>query len=113
RRQHHQLGGRAARGTGCTSVQPAGAAAMMAQRKFEPDLIDRLPRVRGRIRANAPLAPFTWFRVGGPAEILFRPADVDDLAGFLADCPADIPVMVLGAASNLLIRDGGLSGIVI
>jgi len=86
---------------------------MMAARRIEPDLIDRLPAVRGRIKADAPLAQFTWFRVGGPAEVLFRPADVADLAAFLADCPADIPVTVLGAASNLLIRDGGISGVVI
>lgn len=76
-------------------------------------LIDRLPRVRGRLTADAPLAPVTWFRVGGPAEVLFRPADVDDLAGFLAVLPADVPVTVLGVASNLLVRDGGIAGVVI
>jgi UDP-N-acetylmuramate dehydrogenase len=69
--------------------------------------------VRGRIRADVALAPLTWFRVGGPAEILFRPADIEDLAAFLGGCPADIPVMVLGVASNLLVRDGGLRGVVI
>ncbi len=78
-----------------------------------PDLLDRLPPVRGRLTANAPLAPFTWFRVGGPAEILFRPADVEDLAGFLAARPADIPVTVIGVGSNLLVRDGGVAGVVI
>jgi len=86
---------------------------MMAARKIPASLIDRLPAVRGRIKEDAPLAPFTWFRVGGPAEILFRPADVADLAAFLAECPDDVPVTVLGAASNLLIRDGGLAGVVI
>jgi UDP-N-acetylmuramate dehydrogenase len=78
-----------------------------------PDILDRLPPVRGRLRAGVALAPLTWFRVGGPAEFLFRPADIDDLASFLAACPTDIPVMPIGVASNLLIRDGGIAGIVI
>jgi UDP-N-acetylmuramate dehydrogenase len=86
---------------------------MMAAEKSLPNLTHRLPRVHGRIRANIVLAPQTWFRVGGPAEILFRPADIEDLAAFLAACPADIPVTTLGVASNLLVRDGGLSGVVI
>jgi UDP-N-acetylmuramate dehydrogenase len=86
---------------------------MMAAEKSLPNLTERLPRVHGRIRANVALAPQTWFRVGGPAEILFRPADIEDLATFLAACPADIPVTILGVASNLLVRDGGLSGVVI
>ena len=86
---------------------------MMAARKPLPDLADRLLQVRGRLRGAVALAPLTWFRVGGPAEILFRPADIEDLAAFLAACPADIPVMPLGVASNLLIRDGGLKGVVI
>ncbi len=85
----------------------------MAARTPLPDLVERLPAVRGRLRAQAPLAPFTWFRVGGPAEILFRPADRADLTQFLAACPDDIAVTVLGAASNLLIRDGGIAGVVI
>jgi len=86
---------------------------MMAAERVPPDLIDRLPRVRGRLRAHVDLAPFAWFRVGGPAEILFRPADRGDLAEFLSGCPADIPVTVLGVASNLLIRDGGIPGVVV
>ena len=65
------------------------------------------------MQANAPLAPFTWFRVGGPAEVLVRPADADDLAQFLRALPLDIPVHVIGACSNLIIRDGGLPGVVI
>jgi len=85
----------------------------MAAERIRPDLIDRLPRVRGRLRAGVDLAPFAWFRVGGPAEILFRPADRDDLAGFLAACPADVPMTAIGVASNLLIRDGGVPGVVI
>lgn len=76
-------------------------------------LRDRLPAVRGRITEDAALAPVTWFRVGGPAEVLFRPADVDDLARFLADCPADVAVTPIGVASNLLVRDGGVPGVVV
>lgn len=76
-------------------------------------LIDRLPPVRGRYTADVPLAPITWFRVGGPAEVLFRPADVEDLSDFLAARPADVPITVLGVASNVLIRDGGIPGVVI
>jgi UDP-N-acetylmuramate dehydrogenase len=72
-----------------------------------------LPPLRGRITASAPLAPMTWFRVGGPAEWLVRPADAEDLAGFLAALPHDMPVTVIGAASNLIIRDGGIPGVVI
>ncbi len=76
-------------------------------------LIDRLPPVRGRLTPNAPLAGMTWFGVGGPAEVLFKPADADDLAALLAAKPAGVPVTVLGVASNLLVRDGGVPGIVI
>ena len=74
-------------------------------------LIDRLPPVRGRIAANAPIGPLTWFRVGGPAEVLFRPADEADLADFLRALPEDVPVTVIGVASNLLVRDGGIPGV--
>lgn len=76
-------------------------------------LIERLPPVRGRLVESAPLAHLTWFRVGGPAEVLFRPADEADLAQFLAAKPEDVPVTVIGVASNLLIRDGGVAGVVI
>ena len=72
-----------------------------------------LPPLRGRVQAEAPLAAFTWFRVGGPAEWLVRPADVDDLLLLLRDAPAAMPVTVLGAASNLIIRDGGVRGVVL
>jgi UDP-N-acetylmuramate dehydrogenase len=85
---------------------------MMAARR-EERLIERLPRVRGRLAENAPLGAMTWFRVGGPAEVLFRPADPDDLAAFLAQKPADVPVTVIGVASNLLVRDGGIQGVVV
>jgi len=69
--------------------------------------------VRGRYRENAPLASVTWFRVGGPAEVSFRPADRDDLAAFLAGKPNDVPVTVVGVGSNLLVRDGGVRGVVL
>ncbi|MGX9962519.1 UDP-N-acetylmuramate dehydrogenase [Roseomonas sp. F4] len=72
-----------------------------------------LPPLRGRVQQGAPLAPFTWFRVGGPAEWLVRPADVDDLLLLLRDLPDAVPLTVLGAASNLIIRDGGLRGVVL
>ena len=86
---------------------------MAAAAKPPPPLIDRLPPARGRLTANAPIGPLTWFRVGGPAEVLFRPADVEDLASFLAAKPADVPVTVIGVASNLLVRDGGIKGVVV
>jgi UDP-N-acetylmuramate dehydrogenase len=86
---------------------------MTAQTGSESDLLRRLPPVRGRLTANAPIGPMTWFRVGGPAEALFRPADTEDLAAFLAALPSDIPVTVIGVGSNLLVRDGGISGVVI
>lgn len=76
-------------------------------------LAGRLPPIRGRVQANAPLAPFTWFRVGGPAEALVRPSGPADLAAFLAALPHDVPVQVLGAASNVIVRDGGLHGVVL
>jgi UDP-N-acetylmuramate dehydrogenase len=72
-----------------------------------------LPPVRGTYTDRAPLKDLVWFRVGGPAETLFRPADVDDLATFLAAKPAHVPVSVIGVGSNLLIRDGGIPGVVV
>jgi UDP-N-acetylmuramate dehydrogenase len=76
-------------------------------------LLKKLPHVRGRLEANAPLADLTWFRVGGPAEVLFAPADEDDLGAFLKGTPEDAPVYVIGVGSNLLVRDGGVPGVVI
>ena len=76
-------------------------------------LARRLPVVRGRIELDKPLAEFTWFRVGGPADVLYSPADEEDLAGFLAALDEDIPVQVIGVGSNLLVRDGGIPGVVI
>ena len=75
--------------------------------------LDRLPAVRGKLLANEQLAPFTWFRVGGPADVLFLPKDEDDLADFLAKLDPIIPVTVLGAASNVIVRDGGIAGVVV
>jgi len=86
---------------------------MMALETARPHLIDRLPKPRGRLAADAPLGAQTWFRTGGPAEVLFRPADTEDLASFLKALPADLPVTVLGVGSNLLVRDGGIKGVVI
>jgi UDP-N-acetylmuramate dehydrogenase len=76
-------------------------------------LLNRLPPVRGRLEPNSELAPLTWFRAGGKAEVLFAPADEADLAQFLAATPVDIPVYVIGVGSNLLVRDGGVPGVVI
>ena len=76
-------------------------------------LIERLPEVRGRLSAGASLAKVTWFGVGGPAEVLFKPADADDLAHFLKHKPVDVPVTVIGVGSNVLVRDGGVPGVVV
>jgi UDP-N-acetylmuramate dehydrogenase len=85
---------------------------MMAAARI-PSLLDSLPPLRGRIQPDAPLAPFTWFRAGGAAEVLIRPADAEDLAQFLRALPPTIPVQVIGACSNLIVRDGGLPGVTI
>jgi UDP-N-acetylmuramate dehydrogenase len=79
----------------------------------DADWLRLLPTVRGRLIANAPIGHLTWFRVGGPAKLLFRPADVADLAGLLAALPAGIPVTAIGVGSNLLVRDGGIPGVVV
>ncbi len=78
-----------------------------------PDLKAAMPELRGRLTANQSLSELTWFRVGGPAQILFTPADEDDLAYFLAGLPAELAVTVVGVGSNLIVRDGGLPGVVI
>ncbi|MEM7662464.1 MAG: UDP-N-acetylmuramate dehydrogenase [Pseudomonadota bacterium] len=72
-----------------------------------------LPAVRGKLIPNAPLAPYTWFRVGGPADLFFMPADEDDISALLSSLPGDVPVTVLGVGSNVIVRDGGLEGLVI
>jgi UDP-N-acetylmuramate dehydrogenase len=74
---------------------------------------DQLPEVRGRLLRDEPLAPFTWLRVGGPADVLFLPADEADLAGFLVALDPSTPVTPLGVGSNTLVRDGGVEGVVI
>lgn len=77
------------------------------------ELSAQLPELKGRMKANALLSDITWFRVGGPAQLLFTPADESDLAYFLSHCPGDLPVTVIGLGSNLLVRDGGIPGAVI
>ncbi len=74
---------------------------------------DHLPKTRGKLLLNEALAPFTWLRVGGPADVLFLPEDEDDLAAFLKGLNPSVPVMAIGVGSNLLVRDGGVEGVVI
>lgn len=78
-----------------------------------PTLKSTMPDLRGRLLANESLAPLTWFRVGGPAQVLFTPADEDDLAYFLSRLPGEIPVYTVGVGSNLIVRDGGVEGVII
>src|SRR6202042_3722045 len=77
------------------------------------DLKAKMPELRGRLLGNQSLAELTWFRVGGPAQVLFMPEHEQDLAYALANLPADIPVTVIGLGSNLIVRDGGVPGVVI
>jgi UDP-N-acetylmuramate dehydrogenase len=72
-----------------------------------------MPKVRGKLTPNAPLAPLVWFKSGGSAEWLFEPADEEDLVGFLRDLDPQVPVMALGLGSNLIVRDGGVKGVVV
>ncbi|MEN5168194.1 UDP-N-acetylmuramate dehydrogenase [Brevundimonas pondensis] len=74
---------------------------------------DTLPTVRGKLLLNEPLGPYTWFRVGGAADALFIPADAEDLADFLKALPETVPVTIIGVGSNLIVRDGGVEGVVI
>ena len=85
----------------------------MAVVDLVPGLAASIPGLRGRLIANQPLADLTWFRVGGPAQVLFTPADEDDLAHLLQHLPPDVPVTVVGLGSNLIVRDGGVSGVVV
>lgn len=81
---------------------------------IEPKLVDLLrERVRGRLTAQVDMAKVTWFRTGGPAELVFQPVDADDLATFLAELPAEVPVTTVGIGSNLMVREGGIAGVVI
>ncbi|NQV82228.1 MAG: UDP-N-acetylmuramate dehydrogenase [Rhodospirillales bacterium] len=85
----------------------------MPAKQSAPGLMERLPAVRGAIESDAPMAKYSWFKTGGAADILFQPADADDLAEFLAAKPDNVPVTVVGTASNIIIRDGGIEGVVI
>ncbi len=95
------------------TTRPTSPKNTLKERMAHPSLVAELPPVRGVLQENTPLAPFTWLRVGGPAQVLFLPADEADLARFLAETPDDIPVTVLGAASNVIVRDGGIAGVVV
>ncbi|WP_417432541.1 UDP-N-acetylmuramate dehydrogenase [Kiloniella sp.] len=86
---------------------------MSQQVPSENHLIHSLPQVRGSYKTDAQLAKVTWFKVGGPTDVLYTPADQDDLIHFLKKKPAETPVLVIGVGSNLLIRDGGIPGVVI
>jgi UDP-N-acetylmuramate dehydrogenase len=97
------MGGCASGATGKNAVMMQAAAA----------LLDRLPPVRGTLTADADIASLIWFRCGGRADILFEPADADDLVQFLQACPADVPVHPLGLGSNMIVRDGGVDGVVV
>jgi UDP-N-acetylmuramate dehydrogenase len=76
-------------------------------------LATRLPQIRGKYQFSASMKDLTWFRAGGPADVLYLPADIDDLAAFLAGAPDDIPITIVGVGSNLLVRDGGIEGVVV
>ncbi len=78
-----------------------------------PELSANLPELKGRLKPNAALSEITWFRVGGPAQMLFTPADEADLAYFFSKLPGDTPVTIIGLGSNLLVRDGGIPGVVV
>src|ERR1700760_928870 len=92
-------------------IESAGVS--VAFPDITPELKTAMPELRGRLLANQSLAELTWFRVGGPAQILFTPSDESDLAYFLKHLPDELPVYVVGVGSNLIVRDGGLPGVVI
>lgn len=85
----------------------------MMYEDISQEILSCVPQLRGRLLANVALAPYSWLRVGGSAQILYLPKDEDDLSYFLAHVPSDIPITMLGVGSNLIIRDGGIRGIVI
>ncbi len=85
----------------------------MAFENILDDVKAAMGELRGQLSANEPMAPLTWFRVGGPAQLFFKPTDEEDLRYFLANLPTEIPVTVIGLASNLIVRDGGIPGVVI
>jgi UDP-N-acetylmuramate dehydrogenase len=96
---------------GLAPVNPV--IATMTFPDITPELKLAMPALRGRLMANQSLTELTWFRVGGPAQVLFTPADEDDLAYFLAHLPGELAVCVVGVGSNLIVRDGGMPGVVI
>jgi UDP-N-acetylmuramate dehydrogenase len=98
-------GAKSGRSPGAREIGPAGGLA--------EELLAQLPKLRGKLKPRAVLADLTWFRVGGPAEVLFSPADEADLAYVMANTPPEIPITVIGLGSNLLVRDGGIGGLVI
>src|SRR5260221_14101762 len=106
-RQHHAMGL-------CPAGRIEGAGLEVAAfPDITPELKAAMPQLRGRLLANQSLAELTWFRVGGPAQVLFTPMDEDDLAYFLAHLPHELPLYVVGVGSNLIVRDGGMPGVVI
>lgn len=84
-----------------------------SQKWFNDNLVEILPKVRGTYKQNVPMSKYTWFGVGGPAEVMFSPYDEDDLALFLKTKAYNLPICVVGGGSNLLVRDGGIPGVVI
>src|ERR1700691_1317385 len=94
-------------------ARSSGGSASVSFPDISADLRGGMPKLRGRLLANQSLADLTWFRVGGPAQVLFMPDDEDDLAYLLANLPSDIPVTVVGLGSNLIVRDDGVAGVVI
>src|SRR5215210_3632121 len=98
-------GAEGGRSPGAREIEPAGGLA--------EELAAHLPKLRGKLKPRVVLADLTWFRVGGPAEVLFSPADEADLAYVMVNTPPEIPITVIGLGSNLLVRDGGIGGLVI
>ncbi len=94
-------------------AEACGGVSALTFADMTGDLAAKLPELKGRLAANVSLSDITWFRVGGPAQLLFTPADESDLAYFLTHFRADMPVIVIGLGSNLLVRDGGIPGVVI
>jgi UDP-N-acetylmuramate dehydrogenase len=94
-------------------TEGARVSTVLSFPNITPDLKAAMPDLRGRLLANERLAPLTWFRVGGPAQVLFTPADAEDLGYFLKHLPGGLPVTVIGVGSNLIVRDGGVPGVVI
>lgn len=85
----------------------------MFEKLFHKSLVDMLPKVKGKYLKNVPLSKHTWFGVGGPAEVMYIPYDIEDLSYFLINKPYNVPVSIIGGGSNLLVRDGGIPGVVI